>query len=130
MRARHDAEANGKPLLFPEESAQRRPDLVAGQLRAFSARKSELESKLRGTRQQINQKEAEVRELESKLRATRNNLTLGRERLKMSKSLLAEGLTPKIEHLQLQAEVESLGGELNGLTPAISRARAAVEEAK
>jgi adhesin transport system membrane fusion protein len=39
-------------------------------------------------------------------------------------------LAPKIEHLQLQAEVESLAGELSGLTPAISRARAAVEEAK
>ena len=71
-----------------------------------------------------------MRELASQMRATKKNLTLGRERLKMSKSLLAEGLTPKIEHLQLQAEVESLGGELNGLTPAISRARAAVEEAK
>jgi adhesin transport system membrane fusion protein len=130
VRARYDAEANGKPLVFPEGSAQRRPKLLSAQRRAFRARKNELESKLRVTRQQIKQKQDEVRELETQMRATKKNLTLGRERLKMSKSLLAEGLTPKIEHLQLEAEVESLEGERRGLTPAISRARGAVEEAR
>ncbi len=130
VRARYDAEDKGKSLAFPEEPARRRPNLVAAQRRAFNARRNELGSKLRVTRQQINQKEDEVRELESRLHATKKNLALGRERLKMSKSLLAEGLTPKIEHLQLEAEVESLGGELRGLAPSISRARGAVEEAK
>jgi len=130
VRARYDAEATGKPPVFPEESARRQPKLLAAQRRAFRARKNELASTLRVTRQQINQKQDEVRELEARMRATKKNLTLGRERLKMSKSLLAEGLTPKIEHLQLEAEVESLEGERRGLTPAISRARGAVEEAK
>ena len=130
LRARHDAEANRKKLVFPKGPAKRRPKLVSAQRRSYNARRNELDSKLRRSRQQVNQKQDEVRELESQTRATKNNLTLGKERLKMSKSLLAEGLAPKIEHLQLQAEVESLAGELSGLTPAISRARAAVEEAK
>lgn len=130
LRARHDAEANRKKLVFPKGPAKRRPKLVSAQRRSYNARRNELDSKLRRSRQQVNQKQDEVRELESQTRATKKNLTLGKERLKMSKSLLAEGLAPKIEHLQLQAEVESLAGELSGLTPAISRARAAVEEAK
>lgn len=130
LRARHDAEANRKKLVFPKGPAKRRPKLVSAQRRSYNARRNELDSKLRRSRQQVNQKQDEVRELESQTRATKKNLTLGKERLKMSKSLLAEGLAPKIEHLQLQAEVESLAVELSGLTPAISRARAAVEEAK
>ena len=47
----------------------------------------------------------------------------------MSTSLLEEGLTARMEHLRLQAEVESLEGELQALGPALPRARAAVAEA-
>ena len=48
----------------------------------------------------------------------------------MSTSLLQEGLTAKMEHLQLEAEVDSLKGEMESLVPAIPRARAAVAEAE
>jgi adhesin transport system membrane fusion protein len=48
----------------------------------------------------------------------------------MSKSLLSEGLTAKMAHLELEAEVESLDGEMKSLTPALPRARAAVAEVK
>ncbi len=48
----------------------------------------------------------------------------------MSAELLADGLTPKIDHLQLEAEVESLEGKSRTLGPSIRRARAAVAEAR
>jgi adhesin transport system membrane fusion protein len=46
----------------------------------------------------------------------------------MSESLLASGLTPRMEHLQLQAEVESLRGEARTIESSIPRARAAIAE--
>jgi len=59
-----------------------------------------------------------------------NNLKLGKQRLTMSSELLASGLTPKIEHLQLEAEVEKQDGDLRAINASIPRARSSVNEAK
>ncbi len=129
-RARLRAEATGAgSLQFPAEVAARRPSLVAAEQRAFAARRTELRSSLKVLQEQVRQRELEVEELEANQRATAHNLALARERLRMSSSLLSQGLTAKMDHLELQAEVESLEGEIQRLKPAIPRARAAVEEA-
>lgn len=128
VRSRLQAETEGKPPTFPQDIAQRRPNLVAAQRQAYEARKRELESNLTVLREQVRQKELEVKELESKRKATSRNLELARERFKMSTSLLGEGLTAKMEHLKLEAEVESLEGEAQTLAQSLPRARAAVSE--
>ncbi len=129
-RARLIAETTGADeIAFPEDVAARRPTLVLAERRSFAARLAELSSSLRVLREQMRQRELEVEELEATRRATAQNLNLARERLRMSTSLLSQGLTAKMEHLELRAEVESLEGEIQSLKPAIPRARAAVEEA-
>lgn len=128
VRARLVAEAEGKPLRFPADIAARRPGLVSAQRQAYEARKRELDSTLIVLRAQVQQKELEAKELDSKRKATNRNLELARERLKMSTSLLGSGLTAKMEHLKLEAEVESLEGESQTLATSVPRARAAVAE--
>ena len=165
VRVRLTAEANGEELKFPEDVAGRRFNQVIAQTKAFRARQRELTFTLgvireqirqkqlevkelegqrkslvdqqRATaaptgslRQQVKQKELEVRELQAELNATSNNLTLAEQRFEMSKQLLADGLTPKMDHLELEAEVRSLLGEKQSLISSIPRARAAVDEAK
>lgn len=122
------AETEGKVPQFPADIARRRANLVTSQRQAYEARRRELESMLTVLRAQVQQKELEVRELESKRKATGRNLELARERLKMSTSLLDSGLTAKMEHLKLEAEVESLEGESQTLATSLPRARAAVAE--
>ena len=106
IKARLEAVAKGTPLVFPEDVAQRRSNLLRAQKEAFEARNRELEAKMRFLQNQMNQKELEVKELESRRLAVGNNLKLAMERFKMSESLLTSGLTPRMEHLQLEAEVE------------------------
>jgi len=130
VQARLIAEADGKDLNFPPDVAKRRPTLVASQRQAFEARKRELASTLRVMAEQVKQKELETQELEARRKAVIRNYNLAKERLKISKSLLSEGLTAKIEHLELEAEVESLEGEMKSLEPSLPKARAAVEEAR
>ena len=130
IRARLIAEAEDTEPSFPQEAADRRPNLVRSQLNAFTARKRELDSTLNVMKEQVRQRELETQELTARRKAVGRNFKLASERLKMSKSLLAEGLTAKMEHLELEAEVESLEGEMNSLEPAVPRARAAVNEAK
>jgi membrane fusion protein, adhesin transport system len=129
-RARLMAEVENRDLKFPALAAGRHDKLAEAEQRAFLTRRYEFDSSLEVLRQQIKQRELEVEELEAHKRAVGRNLALAHERLKMSKSLLAEGLTAKMEHLKLRAEVESLEGELQSLTPAVPRARAAVAEAE
>lgn len=128
VRARLEAEAEGKQLRFPADISARRPGLVSAQRQAFDARRRELDSTLTVLRSQVQQKTLEAKELDSKRKATNRNLELARERLKMSTSLLGSGLTAKMEHLKLEAEVESLEGESQTLATSVPRARAAVEE--
>jgi adhesin transport system membrane fusion protein len=128
-RARLAAEVEGRDLALPSGPAERQPNLAAAERQAFVARQRTLESNLQVLREQVRQRQLEIEELDARRRATARNLGLARERLTLSKSLLAEGLTAKMEHLQLQSEVESLEGELQSLTSAVPRARAAVAEA-
>lgn len=128
-RARLLAESSGAALALPSEAVARQSNVADAERQAYAARRRELESTLGVLKQQANQRELEVQELEAKRKSAGNNLGLARERLKMSTSLLEEGLTARMEHLRLQAEVESLEGELQALGPALPRARAAVAEA-
>jgi len=130
VRARLVAEAEGGKPAFPKDSADRQPTLVSAQRLAFEARKKELTLTLRVLQEQVKQRVLEIQELSARQKAAKRNYKLATERLKLSKSLLAEGLTPKIEHLELEAEVESLDGEVRSLGPALPRAQAAAEESK
>lgn len=128
-RARVRAQSEGTPLVLPADAAARQPNVAEAERQAYAARVRELESNTGMLREQTRQRELEVQELEAKRKAAASNLALARERLKMSASLLEEGLTARMEHLRLQSEVESLEGELQALGPALPRARAAVAEA-
>lgn len=129
-RARFLGEAQGFDPEFPDDVSARQPDLVVSERRAFEGRKRQLSVAVGVLKRQVEQRRLEVTELESKRKATAANLELARSRLGMSSSLLKEGLTPKMEHLKLDAEVQSLEGELATTLSSIPRARAAVEEAK
>ena len=130
VRRRLEAEAEGKKLAFPPDIAAKRPTLAASQRQAYEARARELVSTLNVMKEQVKQRELEIQELGARTKAVMRNYKLASERLKMSASLLTEGLTAKIDHLELEAEVESLDGEVQSLKPALPKARAAVEEAK
>ena len=130
VKARLEAEATGSELNFPEDVAMRRPAIVAAQRQAYEARRRELSSTIQVMREQVKQRVLEVEELTARSRAVESNYRLALERLKMSKSLLAEGLTAKMEHLELEAEVENLDGEMKSLRPSLPKVEAAVEEAR
>lgn len=131
-RARLRAQAGATPiaLQLPKDAAQRHPDMAEAEQKLFEARRRELASTVAVLQEQQRQAQLAVQELDAKRRAIGINLGLAQERLKLSQSLLSEGLMAKMEHLKLQSEVESLQGELAALGPALPRARAAVAEAE
>ncbi len=130
QRARLQSEAFGRPLQFPEQEAKRRPDLVRSERETFDARTREFNSVVSGLNEQVRQRELAVAEYQATRKSKQADLALSRERLDISEKLLKDSLTPRVEHLRQQSEVEKLDGELNTLEQSIPRAVAALGEAR
>ncbi|HLN22523.1 MAG TPA: HlyD family type I secretion periplasmic adaptor subunit, partial [Patescibacteria group bacterium] len=129
-RARLLAEVEGKPLVFPADEAKRQPALVEAERHSFEARKQNLAASLAVLDQQVLQRSLEVQELEAKQHSVASSLSIAREKLTMSTDLLKDGLTSKMEHVQLRSEVETLEGQLNTLHSSVPRAESALAETK
>ena len=128
-RVRLVAESQGTELVFPDAEAARQPELVLAEQQTFEGHRLELESTITVLRNQQRQRELDVRQIRAQLNSVKNNLTLTLERFVMSEDLLSEGLTPKIDHVQIKQEVEILQGEMEELKSAIPRAQASIAEA-
>ncbi|MFN3075951.1 MAG: HlyD family type I secretion periplasmic adaptor subunit [Alphaproteobacteria bacterium] len=130
QRARLEAEVNGRDLVFPEEEAKRQPQIEETERRAYVARRLQHENALMVLQSQADQKQAEIGELEAKRQTYAANLQQIKQKLQMSSDLLKEGLTPKMEHLQIETDKTKLEGEIATLDQSIPKARAALSEAR
>ena len=128
-RVRLVAESQGTELMFPEAESARQPELVVAERQTFEGHKLELASTITVLREQQRQRELDVQQIRAQLNSVRNNLALTLERFVMSEELLSEGLTPKIDHVQIKQEVEELQGKMEELKSAIPRAQASIAEA-
>lgn len=129
-RARLLAEAREETFLPPADLAERWPDLAAAELDAFSARKIELETRLKGAVERVRQQELAVRETTTTSAAMATDLALARKNLEMSTDLLRDGLTSKMDHLEREREVKLLEGKLATLQASVPKAKAALAEAQ
>lgn len=129
-RARLMAESAGAEFVPPAEVATRRPDLSAAEQVAFGARRTELETRLRGAEERVKQQELAVREMTATAGAMATDLSLSRKNLEMSADLLRDGLTSKMDHLQREREVKLLEGKLATLHASVPKAKAALAEAQ
>ncbi|CAA7614224.1 HlyD family type I secretion periplasmic adaptor subunit [Magnetospirillum sp. UT-4] len=130
QRARLIAEVSGTEVAFPKEEAARQPTLVSAESRNFQSRRGALKATIAVMNDQARQKALEVAELQTRERAVANNLRLARERLAMSSELMKSGLTARMDHVQLQGQVEELDGQLDSVRASIPRAQAAQAEAR
>jgi membrane fusion protein, adhesin transport system len=128
IRARYAAEAQGVALVLPADEARRRPEIALAETDAFNARRRQLDSTLVVLREQARQRESDIRQLQSRRGAIGADLRISRERLEISKDLVKDQLTSRLEHLQLQREVEQLMGEIATIEPGITRAHSALAE--
>ena len=129
-RARLTAEAEDKPLAFPEEEAKRQPALVDAERRSHEARLQNLQATLGVLQQQERQRVLEIQELEAKQHSVNSSLGLAHEKLVMSNNLLKDGLTSKMDHVQAQNDVEALEGQSQTLRSSVPKAQSALEEAR
>jgi membrane fusion protein, adhesin transport system len=102
----------GSRLEFPTEFRASNPDLVGQTERFFRTRMRRMASQLSGQRQQIIQREHEIKEIGVRLKNTANSLKLVREQLKISKRLTNLDLSNRMNHLGMLKEEAELKGRI------------------
>jgi len=129
-RERLMAEAEGRALRFSEKLSKAVPDLVRSERATYEGRRRQMKSTLDVLRSRTRQRVLEVEEAKSTLKGRESNLRLMTQRLDMSRSLLEKNLVPKMEHLALESEVESLRTTIAELKSSLPKLRAALAEAR
>ncbi|OHC80909.1 MAG: hypothetical protein A3G73_09830 [Rhodospirillales bacterium RIFCSPLOWO2_12_FULL_67_15] len=129
--ARLEAEAAGSSAPeFPEDLVKQDPALVAQTLDTFRTRRGRLESLLVQAREQIVQREQEIKEIRARIETDRAALVFSREQIKISEELLKDDLTNRMLHLNLLKEESALRGRIEENTSARRRIEAALTEAR
>ncbi|MCW5750300.1 MAG: HlyD family type I secretion periplasmic adaptor subunit [Alphaproteobacteria bacterium] len=128
-RARFLAESAAATILeLPAEQAKRQPEIAAAEREAFQTRRRQLDSTITVLREQVRQRELDASQLRARRQSLQNDLRLAEQRLAISSDLVKDGLTSRLEHLQIERDVSQLRGDLAGIEPAISRAVASATE--
>jgi adhesin transport system membrane fusion protein len=131
VRTRLQAEAEGRNAVdFDPELARRHPAIVATEHDTFTAHLARQGARMAALESELRQRELDLSELQARQRALSNDLALAREKLAISTLLIEKSLTPKLEHIQLQRDVQELQGQLATIQPALPRAEAAIAAAR
>jgi adhesin transport system membrane fusion protein len=129
-RARLEAEAKGTALTLDPALVERRPGFARAETEAYEAHRRELGSALAVHGEKVIQEEQKLAELRAERQTLRGELGRTREILAISEGLLEEGLTSRLEHIQVLRQVEKFEGGLRAIGEAIPGAEAAIAEAR
>lgn len=128
LMARLESEIEDKPLAFPTDVVQQRPDLVQHQRDTYEARRRELEGAVKALDGQARQRAQEIAEAEARLVTLRRALEIAKEELDMLRPIARTGAASRSELLAAEAKNNDIGGQLKATELAIPRLRAALEE--
>ncbi|WP_460143870.1 HlyD family type I secretion periplasmic adaptor subunit [Pseudomonas sp. S2_A02] len=125
---RLSAEVDDRPLNFPADVLKAVPTQAASEESLYISRRQQLHDEIGGLKEQLIQRQQELREFTSKQAQYRSGLALQRQEINMSEPLVAQGAVSPVEVLRLKrAEVETRG-QLDATTLAIPRAESAIKE--
>lgn len=128
--ARLRALAEGKPFAPPEEVRKEDPDTVAAERSHYESRRSELDTTLSISRQQLAQRQQELVEAKSRRDAAQQGLDLASRELAVTKPLISSGAVSEVDILRLERDVSRYRGERDQSAAQISRIGAAISEAE
>ncbi|MBM3567060.1 MAG: HlyD family type I secretion periplasmic adaptor subunit, partial [Alphaproteobacteria bacterium] len=129
--ARLEAEASAAAApTFPADLVEKEPLLVAQAMETFRTRRARIDSSIAGVREQVIQREQEIKEITSRIETDAAALQYSREQIKISEELLKDDLTNRMLHLNLLKEESAFKGRIEENTAARRRIEAALTEAK
>ncbi len=128
--SRLTAEIEGKPLAFPKEVIDEAPDAVRTEMALYESRRTQLRSQLDILQSQVEQKQQELNELYASAENIKRSLDLAYQQKEILDRGVAQGVSPKMDLLNLQRDISELETRLSTTRTAQPRARSAMEEAR
>ncbi len=128
--ARLQALATGELFQIPEDVMQQAPHLVEMERKVWETKTHELDNTLNIARDQLNQRQQELRETMANRDQAATSCSLTSEELRVTKPLLQSGAVSEVDLLRLQREVARSCGEAKAASAQIGRIQAAIHEAE
>ncbi|HJQ61873.1 MAG TPA: HlyD family type I secretion periplasmic adaptor subunit, partial [Burkholderiales bacterium] len=128
--ARLNAEISGQPFDLPQKFRKENHDLVDRELTLWRSRQAEFNANTAVFRQQMDQRNQELKEKRSRLSQINTSLEFLNRELTMSRPLVKQGAMSEVELLRLERAANDLKGELESTKITIPRLESAVAEAK
>lgn len=124
--ARLAAEAGGeKELEFPPDLVRDNPMLIKEAKAFFRTRMNRIKNQLAGQSEQISQQDRKIDEISARLKNNRLQLILLEEQIGISKELLKDQLSNRMQHLNLLKEASRLKGKIGEDAAGLRRTQAA-----
>ncbi|MBC9906317.1 MULTISPECIES: HlyD family type I secretion periplasmic adaptor subunit [Achromobacter] len=128
--ARLQALATGDPFVAPPEVLAQAPGLVEMERNAWQARTTELNATVNVAREQLKQRQEDLRETIAKRDQASASCGLTSRELQVTRPLLKSGAVSEVDLLRLQRDVARYCGEQKGAEAQIDRFQASIKEAE
>lgn len=128
--ARLTAEAQRAPLRMPAEVAKANPTLAERETALYRARQAEFGSKVQVLRQQLAQRDSELKEVRARAERLAEQLVLVEREVVITAPLLKRGVVSEVEVLRLEREQSRTRTDLDQARLSMPRLQAAIEEGR
>lgn len=128
--ARLKAESDNGKFSEPDSFPADYHEMVDQERNLFNARKRELEAGLGALKQQVTQRNQELKAAKSQEQQLVRSYNLLKRELDITQPLLKEGVISEVEFLRLKRQLNDLRGELSGVRLNIPRIESTLEETK
>ena len=128
--ARLEALASGELFQIPEDVMKDAPQVVEMERRLWETKTQEIHTTLSIARDQLSQRQQELRETMANRDQAASSCSLTSEELAVTKPLLNSGAVSEVDLLRLQRDVARFCGEAKAAGAQIGRIQAAIQEAQ
>ncbi len=128
--ARLEALATGQAFQVPADVMAAAPQLMEMERRVWEARTQELNTTLNIARDQLRQRQQELRETQANREQAASSCSLTSEELTMTRPLLKSGAVSDVDLLRLQRDVARFCGEAKAASAQTGRIQSAIQEAE
>lgn len=128
--ARLEALATGEDVQISDEISRLEPALAAMEMSVWQASNQGLLSNLSVFREQLNQRQQELRETQANRDQAASSCSLTSKELQMTRPLLQSGAVSEVDLLRLQRDVAKYCGESKAAVAQIDRIKASIQEAE
>lgn len=129
-QARLRSESFGTPFSVDPRLRELSPQTVSSEENLLASNMEQLESTLQGLREQLRQRQNEVKETRSKVSQLQTSLDLISEEIRITEPLVNQGIVSDVEFLKLKRQANEVEGELKTAKLSIPRIQSTLLESK